>query len=357
MRAKITAIPDGIYEGRAHVDSDGVVDAPLTIALAIEKKGEMLAFDFSGSSPPCQGPMNSVLATTLSSVYLAMRHIFPDVPLSAGAFEPLEVKRPAGTFLDAAYPRPVSGCAAEVSQRIAEAVFAAMVKAVPEAVTAAPAGSSGNFALGGHDPARGRDFVMYQISGGGYGGNAGQDGLSNGCSTIGISKSPPVEVMEQAFPVLYRHYALREGSGGAGKHRGGFGLAYEVELLRGEARASFVMDHGRLGPQGVLGGADGAVNSVTVWRGGKPHVPPHLSKEQDIPLAAGDRVAVGTPGGGGYGDPFAREPLHVLSDVKLGYYTAEEVAEKFGVVLGADGANVDEAATAAMRKHRRRPQS
>ena len=94
------------------------------------------------------------------------------------------------------------------------------MQALPDKVTAAPAGSSGNFALGGHDPARRRDFVMYQISGGGYGGNAWHDGLSNGCSTIGISKSPPVEVMEQAYPVLYRHYALREGSGGAGKHRG-----------------------------------------------------------------------------------------------------------------------------------------
>ena len=144
--------------------------------------------------------MNSVLATTLSSVYLAMRHIFPDVPINAGAFEPLIVKRPEGTFLDAHYPRPVSGCAAEVSQRIAEAVFAALVQAMPDKVTAAPAGSSGNFALGGHDPARGRDYVMYQISGGGYGGNADHDGLTNGCSTIGISKTPPVEVMEQAYP-------------------------------------------------------------------------------------------------------------------------------------------------------------
>ena len=225
---------------------------PLTIALRSRKTGDTLTFDFAGSSPPCAGPMNSVLATTLSSVYLAMRHIFPDVPISAGAFEPLVVKRPEGTFLDARYPRPVSGCAAEVSQRIAEAVFAAMVQALPDKVTAAPAGSSGNFALGGHDPARGRDYVMYQISGGGYGGNAGHDGLSNGCSTIGISKSPPVEIMEQAYPVLYRHYALREGSGGAGKQRGGFGLAYEVEILRGEARASFVMDHGRFGPQGAL---------------------------------------------------------------------------------------------------------
>ncbi|TAM95635.1 MAG: methylhydantoinase, partial [Rhizobiaceae bacterium] len=312
MRARIAGLPDGIYRSKAFVDSDGVVDQPLTIALAIEKKGDTLTFDFDGSSLPCVGPMNSVLATTLSSVYLAVRHIFPDVPMSAGAFEPLIVKRPEGTFLDAKYPRPVSGCAAEVSQRIAEAVFAALVQAVPEEVTAAPAGSSGNFALGGSDPARGRDYVMYQISGGGYGGNARHDGLANGCSTIGISKSPPVEVMEQAYPVLYREYALREGSGGAGKHRGGFGLLYDVEILRGEARASFVMDHGRFGPQGVLGGADGGPNAVTVFQGGVPHVPPHLSKEQDIPLKAGDRVRVGTPGGGGYGDPLTRDPKAAL---------------------------------------------
>ena len=330
MRARIAEIPDGVYGSKAYVDSDGVVDVPLTIALSVEKAGETLTFDFSGSSAPCTGPMNSVLATTLSSVYLAMRHIFPDVPISAGAFEPLVVKRPEGTFLDAHYPRPVSGCAAEVSQRIAEAVFAAMVQALPDRVTAAPAGSSGNFALGGHDPARNRSFVLYQLSGGGYGGNADHDGLSNGCSTIGISKSPPIEVMEQAYPILYRHYALREGSGGAGRHRGGFGLSYEIELLRGEARASFVMDHGRFGPQGALGGEDGAVNTVTVWRGGEPHVPKHLSKEQDIPMRPGDRVAVATPGGGGYGDPRERDQALVRRDLELGYYTPKEAAEKFG---------------------------
>ena len=264
MRAHIAEIADGIYRSKAFVDSDGVVERAADHRARHREAGDTLTFDFAGSSPPCAGPMNSVLATTLSSVYLAMRHIFPDVPISAGAFEPLIVKRPEGTFLDAKYPRPVSGCAAEVSQRIAEAVFAAMVQALPDKVTAAPAGSSGNFALGGHDPARGRDYVMYQISGGGYGGNADHDGLTNGCSTIGISKSPPVEIMEQAYPVLYRHYALREGSGGAGKQRGGFGLAYEVEILRGEARASFVMDHGRFGPQGACGGGDGTVNTVTV---------------------------------------------------------------------------------------------
>ncbi|MCL5777777.1 hydantoinase B/oxoprolinase family protein [Limibaculum sp. FT325] len=347
MRAEIAAIPEGTYRSVAHVDSDGVVDAPLEIRLTVTKAGERLTFDFAGSSPPCQGPMNSVLATTLSSVYLAMRHIFPDVPISAGAFEPLEVITPAGTFLDAHYPRPVSGCAAEVSQRIAEAVFAALVQAIPDRVTAAPAGTSGNFALGGHDPARGRGFVMYQLSGGGYGGARGLDGLTNGCSTIGISKAPPVEIMEQQFPVLYHRYGLREGSGGAGRWRGGFGLDYEIELRRGEARASFVMDHGRFGPQGALGGQDGAPNMVRVIRDGEVHIPPHLSKEQDIPLRPGDRVRVGTPGGGGYGDPMARDPRAVAEDVRLGYYTPDEARALFGVVTGTGG--LDAKATSDLR--------
>lgn len=348
MRANIRLIPDGTYNSVAYVDSDGVVNEPLEIRLAITAEDGELTFDFSGSSKPCRGPMNSVLATTLSSVYLAMRHIFPDVPISAGAFEPLTVIRPEGTFLDAQYPRPVSGCAAEVSQRIAEAVFSALVEALPDRVTASPAGSSGNFALGGFDPERGQNFVMYQISGGGYGGNADHDGLANGCSTIGISKAPPVEIMEQQYPVLYHRYALREGSGGAGKHRGGFGLDYEIELRRGEATASFVMDHGRFGPPGALGGSDGALNQVILTRNGIPMTPDHLSKAQDIPLKPGDRVRVQTPGGGGYGDPLTRQPEAVAEDVRLSRYSVNDAKTMFGVALKPDG-SVDAEGTKALR--------
>ena len=139
MRARIKEIPDGFYQGEAFVDSDGVVNEPLRIEMKIRKEGTELYFDMSGSSPPCLGPMNSVIATTKSSVYLAIKHIFPEVPLNAGTFEPLHIDDPHGTFLYAKYPRPVSGCAAEVSQRIAEAVFSALVKAIPDQLFAAPA--------------------------------------------------------------------------------------------------------------------------------------------------------------------------------------------------------------------------
>ena len=316
MRAEIAAIPDGTYRAESFVDSDGIVNEPLRIALTLTKHGDSMGFDFSGSSPPCRGPMNSVVATTYSAVYLAVRHVFPEVPINAGSFDPITIARPEGTFLDARYPRPVSGCAAEVSQRIAEAVFLALAQAIPEKLWAAPAGTSGNFALGGVDPRKGAGYVMYQITGGGYGGTAFHDGLTNGCSTIGISKTAPVEVMEQYYPVLFRRFALREGSGGAGAQRGGFGVHYEVELLAGEARASFVMDHGRFGPPGVLGGAAGAPNVVRIHRGAESFVPEHLSKDQDIAIGPGDRVEVMTPGGGGYGDPFARDPALVARDVR-----------------------------------------
>ena len=171
MRAKIALMPDGVYQGEAFVDSDGVVNEPLRIAMKITKQGSQLTFDMSGSSKPCLGPMNSVIATTKSSIYLAIKHIFPEVPINAGTFEPLQFIEPEGTFLYAKYPRPVSGCAAEVSQRIAEAVFVTLVKAIPDRLFAAPAGTSGNFALGGYDPEKKRSYVMYLISGGGYGGS------------------------------------------------------------------------------------------------------------------------------------------------------------------------------------------
>ncbi|MFY0619422.1 hydantoinase B/oxoprolinase family protein [Shimia sp.] len=346
-------IVPGEYPSTAFVDSDGVVNEPLTIALKVTRDDKGLTFDFEGSSPPCQGPMNSVRATTLSSVYLAMRHIFPEVPMNAGAFAPFSVVGIKGTFLDAQYPRPVSGCAAEVSQRIAEAVFAALVPALPDRVTAAPAGTSGNFALGGFDPEKSREYVMYQISGGGYGGNADHDGLANGCSTIGISKAPPIEIMEQAFPVLYHRYALHEDSAGAGEHRGGFGLDYEIELRRGHAKASFVMDHGRFGPKGALGGSDGGVNRVTVVQKGSPYVPAHLSKEQDVPLSSGDRVRVQTPGGGGFGDPLERDPNLVSEDVRLGRYRADIAQDLFGVVIEQATCTPDIIATHALRQKMR----
>jgi N-methylhydantoinase B len=333
MRAMIATIPDGAYSGEAFVDSDGVVNEPLRIAMRITKSGgrddARLSFDMAGSSPPCKGPMNSVIATTKSSIYLAVKHVFPEVAINAGTFEPLHIVEPEGTFLYARSPRPVSGCAAEVSQRIAEAVFAALGTAIPDQLFGAPAGTSGNLGVGGFDPLKGRAYVMYVISGGGYGGSPAGDGISNGCSTIGISKTTPIEIMEQLYPVLFEEYSLHEGSGGAGEHRGGFGVNYRIKLRRGDARVSMVMDHGRAGPPGAQGGASGGVNKVQIIRNGIPYVPAHLSKDQDIAISAGDVICVSTPGGGGYGDVRRRAPDAVRHDLAAGYYSGAQAADLF----------------------------
>src|SRR5690625_2163816 len=320
MRAQIEAIPDGEYCSTAYMDSDGVINEPLEVNLKVVVDGSNIRFDLSDSSAPCAGPLNSVWATTISSIYLGLKHIFPEVPLNAGCFRPIEVVKPKGTFLYAEYPRPVAGCAAEVSQRIMEAVFLALAKAIPEHLFAAPAGTSGNYSLGGFDPDEGRDYIMYYFSGGGYGGWWEGDGITNGCSTIGISKSQPLEILEQRYPLLFEHYRLREGSGGLGKYRGGFGVNYKLRLLRGEATASFLMEHGVFGPPGVLGGQDGAPNRIVVQQGDSKTIPEHVSKGEGFKLQVGDSIEVWTPGGGGYGPADERDMGKIKEDECQGYY-------------------------------------
>ena len=326
MRAHIEAIPDGTYSFSTFVDSDGITDDILEVALDARVDGSDIHFDYSRSSPPCRGPLNSVWATTMGSTLCGMKHIFADVPINSGCFAPIHVERPHGTFLFAEYPRPVCGCAAEVSQRIMEALFGALGQAIPEQMFAGPAGTSGNFGLGGFDPEVGRSYVMYIFTGGGYGGWNGGDGVSNGTSTIGISKNQPIEVLEQHFPVLFETYELREGSSGAGRWRGGLGVSYKVRLLRGEAKASFMMDHGRTGPFGMLGGEPGALNDISVSQDGALSRPAYGSKGDGFELAEGDWVLVNTPGGGGYGRPEDRPGELIERDVSRGYLSREQAA-------------------------------
>lgn len=330
MRSCIEAVPDGVYSFTTFLDSDGVRQGQLRIELDLTVDGSDMHFDMSRSSPPCRGPMNSVWAQTQTAVYVGIKHVFPDVPINAGCFRPLHIKKPTGTFLYAEYPRPVAGCASEVSQRIMEAVFGAMGKATPERMFAAPFGTAGNFSLGGSDPDTGRQYVMYFFSGGGYGGRAGEDGLGNGASSIGIARTTPIELLEQRYPILVEEYALRRDSGGPGKFRGGPGITYRCRLLHGEGTASFLMDHASTGPHGLLGGRPGGTTKIRVSHKGKMVPLPHRSKAERIELVAGDWVEVNTPGGGGYGEPKERAPAAIVKDVLRGYVSVERAKIDFG---------------------------
>lgn len=301
------------------MDNDGIEDVPLWIKLELKIEADRLIFDFSKSSPPCRGPMNSVFATTASAVYISFKHLFPEIPMNAGCFEPIEVIAPETTFLNSKYPRPVSGCAAEVSQRIVDVCFGALAKALPERSTGAPVGTSLNLVIGGYDPDEDRRYILYFYTGGGHGGYAGGDGISNACTSVGLAKTPPIEIVEQHAPVLFEEYALRQDSAGAGKHRGGLGVQYSVRLLRGEAYIAVLGDRSRQGPFGILGGEHGAPTTVDFTLGGKAYKPRMRTKDGNIPFAAGDQIAIATPGGGGRGTPAERTTQLVASDLNAAY--------------------------------------
>ena len=128
-----------------------------------------------------------------------------------------------------------------------------------------------------------------------------------------------MEILEQRYPLLVEKYALREGSSGEGHFRGGMGVDYRMRLLRGEGTASFLMEHGRFGPPGILGGGDGAPNRIRVNIGGSETEPEHISKGENFHMQPGDYIDVGTPGGGGYGKPEERLQESRDHDQKMGY--------------------------------------
>ncbi len=330
MRAHIDEISDGDYSCLTYMDGDGFGEELLDVAVDVKIDGSEMFVDLSRSSPPCRGPVNSVWATTLGAILSGMKHLYPEVPINAGCFRPIHVAKPHGTFLYAEYPKPVCGCAAETSMRVMESLFGAIGPVIGERAFGAPASTAGNFTLGGFDPDKDNRYVMYIFSGGGYGGWPGGDGISNGCSTIGISKTQPLEILENHYPVIFDEYALREGSSGAGRQRGGFGVRYRVRLLRGDGTASFMMDHGRTRPFGLLGGKEAAMNEVLISMGDEQVRPRYNSKGDGYELAPGDWVEVRTPGGGGFGDPLEREPALVERDVRRGYFPEERAADDYG---------------------------
>lgn len=349
MRAHIREIPNRTYRFEDFLDSDGIEFRQLGIRLDMIVEDTSIHFDFSRSDPPCRGPLNSVLATTVSACCIGVKHLFPDVPLNYGFFRPFRFTVPPTTFLNAREPRPVAGCAAEVSQRLIDVVFGAFAQAIPDRVPAAAFSTVSNLAVGGIDPLHG-PYVFYSFIGGGYGGNPVGDGLTNGCATISLARTQSIEVVEQRYPVFVREYAVRPDSAGPGRSRGGLGVVFEFELRRGEAVvASLLGDRGTCAPFGVAGGHPGAMTRYVFVLDGREYVPPHVTKDEGVSLRAGDRIRMETPGGGGFGPPEERDPELVARDVRLGYISADNARESYRAVVTASG-DADVGATAELRR-------
>ncbi len=317
IRARIAELPDGSWYQEDFLDNDGRSDVPLRIGCQITKSGETLKLDFSNSAGACAGPVNISRATTVASVYVALKHLFPEVAANSGVLDPIEIVIAPASLLDAQKPRPTGGYT-ETILRIIDVLFSVFARIRPDAATANAYGTINALSIAGYR-ANGSRWVMFQFFGGGHGGNKEGDGLSHGNPPIATAIIPPVEVMEAAYPVIYRQWALRPNSGGAGQHRGGMGAIYEIELREDQAEAFVFAERARFAPKGVLGGGDAAMNQISYEQATGWETPPLGSKVVGVQLARGQRVRIATPGGGGWGDADLRDADSNARDIRLGY--------------------------------------
>ena len=331
MRSYIADLPDGTYSFEDWIDNDGIVDTPIPVRLAITISGEKMHFDFTGTGPKATGPQNMSRNTTLSSCYVAIKHIFPDVPVNGGTFRPISFDVPAGSLLAAEYPSPCGGYLDPMG-RVIDVVFGAMAKALPAKAPAAFFGTIGVVAISGTHPRSGGYFVGVFPYPGGYGATKASDGLVNGTPPQSMANFMSLEMSEHRFPIRFDYFKLREDSGGAGWHRGGCGTAYGFTAWA-NCNVSALGDRVDHAPFGIVGGKSGAPNKVEFHTGGTTWIPELRSKQDNVLFKPGDAIRAASPGGGGYGDPLTRDLAAVERDLNRGYVSREKAEQDYGVVV------------------------
>ena len=326
MRDHLSALPNGTISVEDFLDNDGVNDVALKLAVDMTIKDEKLIIDFSRSSLACAGPVNISRSTTIAATYVALKHIFTDVPANAGVLQPVEFVIPEDSFLSVRAPKPVGGYT-ETILRLIDVLFQAFEHIAPERVNGCAYGTINALSIAGHRQ-NGSRWVMFSFFGGGHGGHPEGDGLNHGNAPISTATIPPLEILEAAYPVAFTQWALRPNSGGSGKHRGGLGAIYEIELLEESATAFLFGERGKFPPPGVVDGGAGAMNKFYYDSDDDDAVnskktPPLISKVTGIKLRKGQRVRLETPGGGGYGKS-ADRPQHLIdNDIAQGYVSGE----------------------------------
>jgi len=332
LRSYIREIPDGVYSAIEHMDNSGNDNKPVKLSLDVIVDGENMTFDFSNSDPPVQGPVNAGVSVAKSGVYTFIMHTFPTVPVNAGIFGPIKFAFSRPTFLNVSYPFPVSAAAAETASRIYDVCAIALSEALPERIPANPHSTINSLVISGLD-FKGREYVCFQFTGGGYGGYDGDDGFPYGAPPVGTARVQPYEVVEMLYPVRIRRFSLRENSGGMGKYRGGWGGIVELEILAEEAAVTVMGERARFAPKGMHGGEDGSKNEVycIIKSSGKVEKPVFGAKGRFV-LHKGDVVVLRSPGGGGYGKPLERERERILKDIVNEFITVEEAEKSYSIV-------------------------
>jgi len=291
-RTAVAGIPDGEYEFTDYMDGDGQGSGELPIHVNVAVSGETARVDFTGTAPQTRGNLNCPLSVAAAGVFYAFRCLMPDqVPACAGMMRPITLQAPEGCLLNARRPAAVVAGNVETSSRVVDAVCGALAKALPARMAAASQGTLNNLGMGSTQAGAAWDY--YETIGGGMGAGRDGGGLSAVHSHMSNTLNTPVEVLELHFPLRVRRYAVRRGSGGAGRRRGGDGLVREYEFLR-ETSVSVLSERRLLAPWGLEGGGPGERGRNLV--NGKS-----MSGKFTTTLKAGDVLTIESPGGGGYG--------------------------------------------------------
>ncbi|MGD0220817.1 MAG: hydantoinase B/oxoprolinase family protein [Terriglobia bacterium] len=298
MKEALARIPAGTYTAEDFLDDDGHGSEPVRLCVSIKIGGGRTLVDFQGTSPQCAGCVNAVFAITYSAVFYVFRCLLGEnVPACAGLMDPIELRAPEGSVLNARPPAAVAAGNVETSQRIVDVLLRALAQALPERIPAASSGTMNNLSFGGIDPRSGDPFAYYETIAGGMGARPSADGFSGVHTHMTNSLNTPIEALESAYPVRVRRYSLRRGSGGKGRFRGGEGIVREIEFLT-EVRGSILSDRRRFGPYGLAGGGPGrpGLNQLNV-QGRRRKLPGKAA----FSAPSGSVLRIETPGGGGWG--------------------------------------------------------
>jgi N-methylhydantoinase B len=339
MREQIARLPDGECYHEDYLETFGERGLePLLLPLTLTIDGDRLTADFTGASPQVPVPVNSTLAVTAASVFIALKSILdPDAPLNHGSFRPITVIAPAATIVNVRHPAP-AGSHGEIRKRVIAVMVGALAQVVPDLVAGDLFRTSFHNLVGGVHPRTGREFVHYEWASGGNGAFAEDDGPSAMASIDwgDLNTVQPTEVLETRFPLRVESSALATDSGGDGRQRGGLSMRRELRLTAPEAAYSVLADGAVLGAFGVLGGGSGVPVASHVVRKGRDLTFPTPGKVSGFRMVEGDVLVLRSAGGGGYGDPLDRSPDRVADDVREGYVSRARARERYGVVVRND---------------------
>jgi N-methylhydantoinase B len=349
LKAAIAEWPDGRFEAERFVDDDGVeLEKPVRIHVVVDKRGDKLHFDFSGSADQTKGPANiRPPLVQAACAYALISLIDPSMYVSSGLLRGFAMTARDGSVLNPRFPAPVNTYNPTI-HALVDAIFDAMSHIVPGKVRADGSGSR-SIILGGRSTYTGKGYVQYEIIAGGAGARAAKDGASGITVNQSNAKIAPIEIIESEFPTRVARFELIADSGGAGEFRGGLGIRREYVNLA-DARFSIRSMKHIIAPNGCAGGGMGRTGDI--WINPDSTQAKRLpTRYADYPLRAGDIFRLDTPGGGGHGDPLARDPERVLVDVQEGAVSPEAAERDYGVVLAQQKRSwtVDEAATGRRR--------